>query len=197
MKTFNTAIISLLAISFFSCDEELAPPSNDIATPKEQLLQKDWTYDYILMGTETVKGDNADSLKALGKYTVKALTPEGEPQTAGILEQINQFYRGYEKDHSYSFGFNNYDFGIYKYGVRENYQPNFGYWELHEDSNLLIHNKLQTYEKQFEIVELSETTLRLKRIGDRTSFLTDGEGNVLDTITGSWEEVFVPRPKGN
>ena len=42
-------------------------------------------------------------------------------------------------------------------------------------------------------MELTDKNFRRKLVGDRKSFLTDGSGTVLDTITGPWIEVFVPR----
>jgi len=178
MKKIKTAIIVFfLVMSFCSCDEELAPPSFETTTPKERLLINDWAYDYILMGSDTMK----------------ALSAKGEPQTKGIYEVVHQYHMRYDKNHSYHFQAEVGGIPGREYGTGDNYQPNFGYWYLSEDGNILIHNKLQTYEKRFEILELTDKSLRIKLIGERTSFLTNGDGIVIDTIKGSWTEAFVPR----
>lgn len=180
MKKFKAALIAFsLVISFCSCDEELTPPAVEL-TAKERLLINDWTYDYILMGTDTIK----------------AFSTKGEPQTSGIFEVADRYYMRYDKDHSYYFKVEKTG-REREYGAVNNYQPNFGYWYLSGDGNILIHNKLQTYEKQFEILELTDKSLRIKLIGGRTSFFTNGDGIVIDTIKGSWIEVFVPRSPGN
>jgi len=175
------AILIFFTMTFLACDEELIPPAFDTTTPKEKLLLRDWSYDYILMGTDTIL----------------ALTDKGEPQTTGVFEAVEQHYLRYEEDHSYHFRWEDGEEGgpptQREYGVEDNYQPNFGYWHLSENGETLIHNKLQTYEKRYEIVELTDKSFRRKLVGDRTSFLTNGSGVVLDTITGSWIEVFVPR----
>lgn len=169
-------------MSFFACDEELAPPTFDTTTAKEKLLLKDWTYDYILMGTDTVKN----------------LTTNGEPQTTGIFEAVELRYLRYEEDHSYQLRWEeSVGSTALIYGVDDNYQPNLGYWYLSENGEMLIHNKLQTYEKQYEILELTENSFRRKLVGNRTSFLTNGQQKVLETITASWTEVFVPRGNPN
>lgn len=170
-----------LVVSFCSCDEELTPTAFDTTTAKERLLMIDWTYDYILMGNDTIK----------------ALSAKGEPQTTGIWEAVYQYYMRYDENHSYYFKAEAFGIREREYGTGVNYQPNFGYWYLSEDGNILIHNKLQTYERRFDILELSEKSLRIKLIGERTSFLTNGDGIVIDTVKGSWTEVFVPRSPGN
>lgn len=179
MKALNTLIIFLLSVYLCSCDEELNPPSFDISTAKEKLLVGDWTYEYILMDDDTIR----------------ALTQQGEPQTTGIIESVNLLYRKYDKNHNYHFRWEEiFVFAPQKeYGAGVNYQPNLGYWHLSQDEITLIHNKGTTYEKRFEILELTKTKLILKLIGDRTSYVTDGDGEVIKTITGSWTEVFVAR----
>jgi hypothetical protein len=130
----------------------------------------------------------------MGSDTIKALSVKGEPQTTGIYEVVNQYHMRYDKNHSYYFKAEA-GSGIAEreYGTGDNYQPNFGYWYLSGDGDILIHNKLQTYERRFEILELTDKSLRIKLVGERTSFLTNGDGIVIDTIKGSWTEVFVPR----
>ena len=103
----------------------------------------------------------------------------------------------YDKNHSYYFKVEESGLPEREYGTGDNYQPDFGYWYLSEDGNILIHNKLQTYERRFEILELSEKSLKIKLIGERTSFLTNGDWIVIDTVKGSWTEVFVPRSPEN
>jgi hypothetical protein len=179
MKKIKTAtIVFFLVMNFCSCDEGLTPPTFEFSNPKEKLLIRDWTYDYILMGSDTVR----------------ALSANGEPQTTGIFEAVAHYYMRYEKNHSYYF---KEEGGILsrEYGTGENYQPKFGYWYLSEDGNILIHNKLQTYEKRYEILELTDKSLRIKLIGDRTSILSNGDLVVIDTINGPWIEVFVPRSR--
>lgn len=178
MKIIKNHIKSIfLVLTFIACNEELDPPAFDFTSPKEKLLIREWTYDYILLGTDTVR----------------ALTFEGEPQTTGIFEALDQYYRRYDEDHIYEFRWEERSFSQREYGINDNYQPNLGYWHLSETEETLIHNKLTNYEKKFEILELTENSLKLKLVGDRTSFLTNGDGVVLDTITGSWVEVFVPK----
>lgn len=182
MKNFKAAIIVFsLVTNFCSCDEALTPPASKPATSMEKMLLKDWTYDYILMGSDTIK----------------ALSADGEPQTTGIFEAVDQYYIRYEKNHSYYFKQEAGGLAEREYGTRENYQPDFGYWYLPEDGHILIHNKLQTYEKQYEILELTDKSLRIKLVGDRTSILSNGDGVVIDTIIGPWIEVFVPRSTSN
>jgi len=180
MKKINTAtIVFFLIMNFCSCDEGLEPPTFEFSNPKEKLLMRDWTYDYILMGDSTVT----------------ALSAKGEPQTTGILEAVESCYMRYEKNHSYYFKVESFGLVGRDYGTGENYQPDFGYWYLSEDGNILIHNKLQTYEKRYEILELTDKSLKIKLIGDRTSIWSNGDKVVLDTINGPWIEVFVPRSK--
>jgi len=180
MKKLITATsVFLLLMNFCSCDEGLTPPTFDFSNPKERLLLRDWAYDYILMGVDTVR----------------ILSAKGEPQSAGIFEAIDQYYMRYEKNHSYYFKAGLGGRPDRQYGAGENYQPNFGYWYLSEEGNILIHNKLQTYEKRFEILELTDKSLRIKLIGERTSILLNGNSEAIDTINGSWIEVFVPRSK--
>ena len=164
-------------MGFLACDEELIPPAFDTTPPKEKLLLRDWSYDYILMGTDTIL----------------ALTDKGEPQTVGVRDAIYLRYMRYEEDHSYQSRWEDFAYDQLEYGVGDNYQPNLGYWHLTENEDTLIHNKLQTYEKRYEILELTDKSFRRKLVGVRESFLADGEGDVLDTITGPWIEVFVPR----
>ncbi len=175
------AILIFFTMTFLACDEELIPPAFDTTTSKEKLLLRDWSYDYILMGTDTIL----------------AMTNKGEPQTVGVRDAINLRYMRYEEDHSYQSRWEDFVDAPFEdqpeYGVGDNYQPNFGYWHLSENGETLIHNKLQTYEKRYEIVELTDKSFRRKLVGVRESFLTNGEGDVLDTITGPWIEVFVPR----
>ena len=182
MKNFKVAILVFaLVANFCSCDESLAPPVSEIVTPKEKLLLKDWTYDYILMGSDTIR----------------AMSATGEPQTTGIFEALDQYFMHYEKNHSYYFKGEVGGLAEREYGTGENYQPNYGYWYLSDDGSTLVHNKLQTYERQYEIMELTDQSLTIRLIGGRTSQLTNGDGEVIDTITGPWIEVFVPRSTEN
>ena len=178
MKNLNAYILlSCIGICLTACDEELAPPEFNTLTTQERLLINDWTYSYILMGSDTIR----------------ALTFQGEPRTEGILEAVDILYRRYDRNHSYQYRWDEGDFNQRVYGSGDNFQPNFGYWHLASDGNTLIHNETQTYEKQFEILELTESSLRLKLVGDRISYLTNNEGEVTDTITASWIEVFIAR----
>jgi hypothetical protein len=180
MKKIKAAtFVFFLVMNFSSCDEGLTPPAFEFSNAKEKLLIRDWTYDYILMGSDTIR----------------ALTAKGEPQTTGIFEAVDHSYMRYEKNHSYYFKTETIGLFGREYGTGANYQPNFGYWHLSEEGNILIHNKLQTYEKRFEILELTEKSLSIKLIGNRTSILSNGDEVVIDTINGPWIEVFVPRSR--
>lgn len=190
-KLKTTTILILLAIGFLACDEELAPPAFDTTTAKEKLLLRDWTYEYILIDPVTI----VTPTDTFVVDTVRALTTGGEPQTTSFRDAIELRYMRYEKDHSYQSGWEDLVSKQLEYGVGDNYQPNFGYWHLTESEDTLIHNKLQTYEKRYEILELTENSFKRKLVGDRTSLISDGDRRnpPLDTITGTWIEVFVPR----
>jgi len=52
------------------------------------------------------------------------------------------------------------DYARLSYGYDENFQPEYGFWQIIEgqNQNLLIHNKGLPYEKTYRIIELTDTS---------------------------------------
>ena len=81
-------------------------------------------------------------------------------------------------------------------GYEENYQPNYGYWDLESNGNTmtLIHNKLMIYEKRYEIITLTEDSLVRKLIGPRVVYYFNENANDAAVFTAhTWIEVFISR----
>ena len=123
---------------------------------------------------------------------------EGEPSIdpEGERTDIRKRYLRYTANHSYELGVTDGNVRNAGMGLEENYQPNFGFWDLEMNGDVLIHNKFIVYEKRYQIIELTEEIMIRKLIGDRITYLEiEEETNNIDTLlVSSWIEVFVPLP---
>jgi len=180
----NKSYFILLVLCLFglnSCDEITKMPQ--IAVDKNQLLlTREWQYSYILMD-----GD-----------TIRLLASDGEPTIqVRTFTPIGLRYLIYKDDHSYELRSLGPTF--LSYGKDESYQPNYGYWDLEttSSSTVLIHNQIISYEVQYEMLQLDETTMIRKQIGDRLTYMyLDFSSEGIDTLlVSSWIEVFVPLPE--
>ena len=171
----NIILISLGFLLITSCDEGLDPEKENQPNEPEFLLLKDWQYLYILMDGDTIYN----------------FIREGEPSLF-IERSTNLQIRVLEYGDDHSYELNTLNRGLlnqYAMGFEENYQPNYGFWDL--ESDILTHNKTMQYETQYELLELSETTMRRRLIGDRVTYLLLDDGESFDLITiAEWIEVF-------
>lgn len=164
----------------FSCDEKLVIP--EAIDENEQLLIREWQYSYILMD-----GD-----------TIRYLATNGEP-TIGIeaWSPIALRYLIYKDDHSYEL--RSLGPSFLSLGYEESYQPNYGFWDIDESGSpaVLIHNQTIVYEVRYELLQLDETNMIRKQIGDRITYMyLDLRREIIDTLTvSSWIEVFIPLPE--
>ena len=180
MMNTKSILAGILILSCFitGCDKETPKPSATNSSAREILLQQEWQYAYVIMG---------DSI-------MDSMTPSGEPRVGrGTYEAIELRFMRYSEDHTYEL---TWDISEYfniqmEMGFNENYQPNYGYWELSDSEDILIHNKLQRYEKRYMIQELTVDTLKLKLIGDRICYYANAQDRILDTVTvNNWVQVY-------
>jgi len=67
---------------------------------------------------------------------------------------IPWFWFEYNKDGTYEFRTDAFPIEL---GFKENYQPEYGYWEIDEINSILIHNAGQPYEISYNISQLNDT----------------------------------------
>jgi len=173
-------LLMLCSLSgLFGCDDKIPIPSGSL-DENELLLTREWQYSYILMD-----GD-----------TIRQLSPGGEP-TANLntFTPIGLRYLIYKDDHSYELRSLGPSFlGL---GEGESYQPNYGFWDIETTgiSKVLIHNQIIVYEVRYELLQLDETSMIRKQIGDRITYSYLPAGEIDTLMVSSWIEVFVPLPK--
>ena len=181
-KRIKNCFLLLTLCSFLtlsSCDTFDFPI--EVIDENEQLLTREWQYSYILMDGDTIRDLD--------------LNGGGPTTNINPFSSIALRYLIYKDDHSYELRTLGPSF--LSLGEGENYQPNYGFWDIETTgtSTGLIHNQIITYEVRYELMQLDETGMVRKQIGDRItySYLASGE---IDTLTvSSWIEVFVPLPK--
>jgi hypothetical protein len=137
MKSLVKILISTLVI-IAACDSEV--DYVDLTSDMEKLITKNnWVFYRI-----EVNGQISPRVSI-----------EFEPATRGGW--IPWFWFSYNQDLSYEFRASNRSSRNYSYGAGDSFQPAFGFWELIEEQNLLIHNKGMPYEKPYTIVQLNDT----------------------------------------
>ena len=169
----------ILILSFsMACEEGIEQPLYSNLSETEKLLVGDWSFDYILMGNDTITSINQ----------------LGEPRTSGgINHEVGWRYLRYTVDHAYELQWEKSIQPGWKLGTGVNYQPNFGFWDLSYNEDTLIHNNHRDYTRKYIIEELSPKLFRRKLVGDRTSLYHDGNNVIMDTLRTTWIEVFKPR----
>ena len=123
-------IISIIVI--VGCDDPIKPPEPLNLNPNEKLLARDWSYDYILIDPVTIITETdtfvVDTIRHSGEY--------GYPWAVeGRDTQIELRYLRYLPNHSYELLYELPDIINRVLGSDENYQPNFGFWDMEGDGD--------------------------------------------------------------
>ena len=137
MKSSINILIGIFVIST-ACDSEV--DDVNLTSDVEQLVVKNnWQFAYIEVNGQIIP----------------RVSTEFDPASTGGW--IPWFWFSYSEDLSYEFRASNRSSRFYSYGSGVNFQPAFGFWELIEEQNLLIHNKGLPYEKSYRIIQLNDT----------------------------------------
>ena len=127
-----------IVIVFCSCDSNIHEP-NDKRSEIETLIMKNWQFGVIEINGQIIR------------RVLPGFDPKPSKSSSGW---IPWFWFSYNKDFSYEFRSDTYRYPL---GEKGNYQPEYGYWELNDEQNLLIHNKGMPYEKRYTIIEISDS----------------------------------------
>jgi len=178
MGNYNRHIfVIFVLVGFTSCDlsGKVEMPSTKLTDSEKDLVKK-WQFDYILWN-----GDTITTLTRGGEPYTDPNSPIPDP-----FIEIEYRYMDYKPDHTYQLRLSS---GLEAHlGKGENYQPNFGFWDLKDTLNthVLIHNKTIGYEVRYLIIELTEERMERQLIGGRVNFLDPTQPN------DEWIEVFKP-----
>jgi len=171
----------LLICAFFSCEEDPGIiPSDSLMTPLEKFVNKEWSFEYIIVESDSFIQIHLDM----------------EPLKTDVIdERLNLRYMNYDEDFSYEFRLEPGVFAELSLGRDQNYQPDLGYWEILENGLEinLIHNVQQFYEVQYKVIELSEERMvrQYERIVQEMDEVDSLKWSIGDTIT--YTEVLIPR----
>ena len=139
MKSLKNSLIGIFIICI-ACDSP--DEDSNLVSDTELLITKtNWRFIEIEVNGQSIPG----------------VSIEFDPANGGGY--IGWFWFSYNADLSYEFRVtpNALNSRFFNYGEGVNFQPAFGFWELIEEQNLLIHNKGFPYEKSYRIIELNDT----------------------------------------
>ena len=161
----KTKICLYIIIFIFSLFSNCAPPDR-IQPNIRDLIVNNWQFVSIEVNETETKIGVSDGFDP-GQYFVP------------------WFWFSYNSDMSYEFRSDVIDGFHISYGYEYNYQPDYGYWEIVEDQQLLIHNKGMPYEKRYRIIELQDTLFirEYERIIYQLSQTSDPIWHIGDTVT--------------
>lgn len=161
MVPFRKIRLLLIAvIGIYGCDESWQAEAIE---PPEPITISDWQYQFVVFGGDTMR------FVAFGEPTLD----EAEYQTEFPL----QFLR-YKADYSYEL--------LSPVGRRlgrdQNYQPNFGYWNVSQNGDTITHNKLMVYETKYYIIKLTEDSLIRRKVGGHYNFDTQSYEEFIEVL---------------
>ena len=161
MDTFNRLLIKLLPVVLvMACDRSLEPSQEEISP-----LVGEWVFQYIVMDGDTLR--YVDDVM----YPYPLTSPIAGERWSGITQRSilfdsNGLYK-LRQDNSIGWGLAyGYDrFEGIDYGSFENFQPLTGRYFISDDRSLIVQNGGFDYEKSYEVLKLTQDTLRRKMIG--------------------------------
>ena len=127
----------LLLIFAIACEDELED-QNNLSTTEKLIVQNNWQLDTLFVNNKRVFRVSTGFELASGQVTSWA----------------GWFWYNYNTDLSYDFRSDGFRTSL---GYEENFQPEYGYWDVDEQQNLLIHNRGLNYETHYRIIELNDT----------------------------------------
>lgn len=146
METSNKQMLCLIkklilsiSVTFLSISCDYSIEEEPKLTEMESLILNKWQYDSILV--------NGVIVPRVG-WAFEPNIPRGGGW-------VPWFWFKYNIDKSYEFRSD----VVFRYhlGYKENYQPEYGYWQLDETQDLLIHNKGLATETTYRIIQLNDT----------------------------------------
>lgn len=172
-------LLGILYLWLVSCSDDPVLPQELVreGTAREKLLMQEWQLETLIV-------EDIDTMKSIARF-FEPLCGGRDPRSASMV---------YTGDYAYQLRWDPTVDRPFSLGINENWQPNFGYWQLSENEDSLIHNFAQYYQTNYKIDVLTEDSFI--RTSSRVIYFPFEECTLLDTLYDTGEivkftEVFV------